>query len=138
MKQSLLCIILFGLTTIVKAQVDSNRIIGQWHNEKNTLVAEFYKNGETYAAKIVSIDSPDGEKALDINNPDPEKRNRHLKGIELISGLEYASGSWKNGKIYVPKKGVYLSCKITIKNDEMQVTVSKGLLSETKIWIRKK
>jgi len=137
MKQLLLFLFLIGFIATGKAQSGGDRILGLWQNEQKNLTVEFYKNGETYSAKIVTIISPNGEMLLDKNNPEKKKRNQPLVGTDLISGLEYSSDVWKNGKIYAPKRGIYLNCKITVQDNELHITASKGILSETKIWTRK-
>ncbi len=137
MKQLLLTIFLIGFITTGNAQSDGDQIQGLWQNEQKNLTVEFYKNGETYSAKIVNIISPNGETVLDKNNPDKKKRNQPLVGTDFISGLQYSSQEWKNGKIYAPKRGIYLNCKITVQDNKLYVTASKGILSETKIWTRK-
>lgn len=137
MKQLFLFFLLFGFITAGNAHPAGDQILGLWQNEQRNLTVEFYKNGETYSAKIVNINSPNGEMVLDKNNPDKKKQNQPLVGTDLMSGLEYSSDSWKNGKVYAPKRGIYLNCKITVQNDELHITASKGILSETKIWTRK-
>lgn len=137
MKQLLLFFFLIGFIATGKAQSGGDQILGLWQNEQKNLTVEFYKNDETYFSKIVNIIAPDGETVLDKNNPDKKKRNQPLVGTDLITGLEYSSDGWKNGKIYAPKRGIYLNCKITVQDNELHITASKGIVSETKIWTRK-
>jgi uncharacterized protein (DUF2147 family) len=136
MKQFLLFIFLVGFIATGKTQPAGDQILGQWQNEQKNLTVEFYKNGETYSAKIVNIISPNGETVLDKNNPDRKKRNQPLAGTDLISGLEYSAGSWENGKLYLPKRGMYANCSLSIVNGQLHIAASKGMFSETKIWSR--
>jgi uncharacterized protein (DUF2147 family) len=62
-----------------------------------------------------------------------------IMGLEILSNLEYDDGQWVNGKIYSPRNGKTVNCKIKISenNQELYLTASKGwLFSKTVVWTR--
>ena len=138
MKQILLYLCIAGFVTTGFAQTASDQILGRWQNEQKTMVIEFFPNGEKFDARIVSInpEKQDAKTMTDKNNPDPAKRNQPLVGTVIISGLEFSSDNWRNGTLYAPKRGIYLGCEISVKNDKLYITAKKGMFSETKIWTR--
>ncbi len=78
-----------------------------------------------------------GNPRLDKNNPDPDKRNQKILGLTIITGLKYSKNKWSGGSIYGPNRGQYANCSLILKSSgELQITVTKGVFSETKIWTK--
>lgn len=139
---SVLSVILVGYSFVSCNQAGSGALKGIWmDDEKNTKI-EFFKDGDTYSGKIVWLSiptDPEGNPRLDVNNPDPEKQKQPILGMILIRGLEYSDGSWENGKIYAPRRGIYANCKVKIVSDDrLELTVYKAMFSQTKVWTREK
>jgi uncharacterized protein (DUF2147 family) len=127
------------VSTAIKAQTPADKIVGVWLNEDKTTKIEIFKTGNTYSGKIVWLAQPNdakGNPRLDKNNPDPDKRNQKILGLTIISELKYSNNKWSGGTFYGPKRGQYANCSINLKSGQLLITVSKGILSETKVWTK--
>jgi uncharacterized protein (DUF2147 family) len=140
MKFLTITILLIACQIIAQAQESPDNIIGVWLNEDNTNKIEIYNVDDTYSGKIVWIAQLENNPGLDPkdkNNPDPEKRNQSILGMDIITGLKYSNGKWKEGTIYTPKKGIYADCEVILPSeDQLILTVSKGFFSKTQKWKR--
>jgi uncharacterized protein (DUF2147 family) len=132
--------LMFACQFNIQAQKSSDKIVGIWLNDDKTNKIEIYKVDDTYSAKIVWIEQLEnnpGHDPKDKNNPDPEKRNQSILGMDIITGLKYSDGKWIKGTIYTPQKGIYADCEVELHSDkQLNLVVSKGIFSKTKIWIR--
>lgn len=140
MKRYLFLLLVVFAGTALKAQNPADKIIGVWLNDDKTTKIEFSKTGNTYSGKIVWLAQPNddnGNPRLDKNNPDPDKRNQKVLGLTIITGLKYSNNKWSGGTMYGPKRGQYANCTFILKSaGQLQITVSKGILSETKTWTK--
>ena len=139
MKRLLFLILVVFAGMAVKGQTPADKIVGVWLNDDKTTKIEFSKTGKTYSGKIVWLAQPNdanGSPRLDKNNPDPDKRNQKILGLTIITGLKYSNNKW-SGTMYGPKRGQYANCAFILKSEgQLQITVSKGFLSETKTWTK--
>jgi uncharacterized protein (DUF2147 family) len=140
MKHLVVFLWMLGFLNNIHAQESSDKIVGIWINEEKTNKIEIYNTNDSYAGKIVWISTMDnnpGAKPKDKNNPQPELRNRDLLGIDIITGLKYASGKWINGTLYTPKKGMYADCKVELlTNGQLKVNGSKSGFTKSQLWNR--
>lgn len=139
MKRFILSIILVVGALAGWAQNEGDKVLGCWVNEQRTSKIEFVREGNCYVSKRVwmaEANDASGKPKTDRNNPDAGKRNQPLIGSTLISGLVYDNGKWTGGKLYLPKRGMYANCSLTIVNGQLHISATKGMFSETKIWSR--
>ena len=139
MKQIILSLILVVGALAGRAQNKGDEVLGRWVNEQKTSKIEFVREGDCYVGKLVwmaEANDASGKPKTDCNNPDAGKRNQPLVGSTLISGLSYANEKWTGGKLYLPKRGMYANCSLSIVNGQLHISASKGMFSETKIWSR--
>lgn len=139
MKRYFFLMLVVLVSTAIKAQIPADKIVGVWLNEDKTTKIEIFKTGNTYSGKIVWLAQPDdanGKPRLDKNNPDPDKKNQKILGLTIISELKYSNNKWTGGTFYGPKRGQYANCSVKLKSGQLLITVSKGFLSETKIWTK--
>lgn len=138
---SVLSLLIIGYSLATCKGAGGDELKGVWMDEEKNTKIEFFKDGDTCSGKIVWLANPTDSKGnprLDINNPDPGKRDQPIIGLTIIQGLEYSGGSWE-GKIYAPLRGRYANCKIqTVSEDQLQLTVSVAMFSQTKTWTRAK
>ncbi len=141
MKHIVILFLTHGFLNTIQAQQSSDKIVGIWFNEDRTNKIEIYKTGNTFSGKIVwfeKIESNPNLHPKDKNNPNPELRNRHILGMDIITGLEYSGGKWINGTIYTPKRGIYADCEVELlSNGGLKIIVSKSGFTKTQIWTRK-
>ncbi|GET29206.1 DUF2147 domain-containing protein [Prolixibacter sp. SD074] len=140
MKQFILSVFVLGFAFTTQANEPRDQLAGIWTNYLQNIRIEFYQTSNSYSAKIVWLSAPDdpqGHPKRDRNNPDPEKRGRPILGLNLITGLTGAGDEWNGGTIYAPKRGVYADCSVKVISDnELKLTVKRGLFTDTKIWTR--
>jgi len=140
MRLPLSILLFFFAIGIANAQNPSDALLGVWLNNEGSAKIEFYKTGNSYSGKIVWLaqpNGPDGKPFIDKKNPDPAKRKQKVLGMTILSGLKFSNDKFSEGTIYAPKHGQYANCSLRLRNSrELKVTVTKGLLSETKIWIK--
>ena len=114
---------LFAPSLLVAKEVDE--ILGYWLTSQSIVLVE--KCNDELCATIEHIfveEGVDPESILDTNNRDKSQRERTIKGINLISGFKYASGSkeYKGGKIYDPGRGrVFKSNIYLLDNKNLKV-----------------
>lgn len=119
----LITAICWGNNTTAHAQTSSkaDTILGKWTNEDKTRTIEFTKNGISYEAVIK--DAPD----------------KNLIGTKQITGLQFDGKGYKNGKVYLPKKGKTFPCTVSLKNDgTLELSAKAGFMSKSQIWTRVK
>jgi uncharacterized protein (DUF2147 family) len=141
MKKTILILTLLLSGFAIHSQSESDRIHGVWLNHLENVKVEILQRDGKFFGKIVWIDIPedvDINFPTDKNNPDPKLRSRKIMGLEMMTDLKYANGIWEDGKLYSPKKGQTVDCKLEISDDNqtMYVTASKGWFSKTLEWTR--
>ena len=121
----------------------ANRIVGQWLIEEDgeaMEVIEIYPCGEEFCGKIVWTANSEGSEqaARDVNNPEEELRDRPLLGLEVLTGYSYqGDGSWREGELYVHRKGKTLSPKFTlVSQDTLKAQVKFLFISKSFDWVR--
>lgn len=131
-------VLLMLLIQYTCAQHAKDAITGIWINEEQTAKIEIFNDENSFSGKLIWIDNErdeNGQYYKDIKNPNPEKRDQTIKGMVIISGLNYNGKYWENGEIYSPKMGETANCKILIISPtEMELTVAKGFIKKTKTW----
>jgi uncharacterized protein (DUF2147 family) len=141
MKHIFLIFSTFGFLINLQAQELEDKIVGVWFNEDKTSKIEIYKAGETYSGKIVwlaEMEKNPGQKPKDKNNPNPKMRDREILGLNMLSNLKYSGGTWNNGLIYSPKRGIYANCKVELlSQSKLKIIVTKSGFTNTQIWTRK-
>ncbi len=140
MKTMTVIVLMLGFLSNIYAQDPSAKIVGVWYDEEKASKIEIYKVGDSYSGKIVWMKemeiNPDFH-PKDKNNPKPELRSRNILGMDIITGLKYASGKWVNGTIYTPKRGIYAKCQVSLSsNGQLKVKGSKSGFTKTQTWTR--
>ena len=137
----LLIAILFTGIAAVRAQT-TDPIERTWLNEEQTAKVQVYKgNDGKYYGKIIWLKIPtiDGKPKVDMHNPREARRNDPLIGLIILKGFkkEGAEG-YGDGTVYDPKNGKTYSCKITRKNDKLEVRgyVGFSMLGRTTVWTK--
>ncbi len=120
---------------------NADAIVGKWMNKDKEAHIQISKKGSQYFGKLVWLKNPkdEGGKAkTDVNNPKTELRNRPLQGLEILKNFVYNDGVWEDGTIYDPKSGKTYSCKLTLKDNKLNVRgyIGVSLLGRTDVWTR--
>jgi hypothetical protein len=123
---------------------DPDKIIGTWRSAAQDSEMEIYKIGTIYYGKMLAgwgndMYEADGRTpAKDSKNPDAQLRNRPLLNLEFITDVNYKDGAYKNGKLYMAKDGIMLTCDMKFEGEKLTMNMYRGsqLFMPTKIWSR--
>ncbi|WP_187328706.1 DUF2147 domain-containing protein [Echinicola rosea] len=107
------------------AFAQADKIVGEWLTTDQKAKVKITKEKEGYMGKIVWLKSmQDGNAApLDTENKDPAQRDRPILGINIIEGLQYDDGEWREGELYDPESGKTYSCLARLKEDDDQLEI---------------
>jgi uncharacterized protein (DUF2147 family) len=101
-----------------------NEIVDQWYNEEKSSIITVSKNSNgTYSGKITWLEdntNADGSSPRrDEFNPEASRQNRLLKGLTILTDLEYnrEDQQWQNGLIYDPENGKTYECYCELNED---------------------
>lgn len=93
---------------------DANSVIGSWRTPSKHGVVEIERCGGSICGKLVSSDNIQKNPDLkDINNKDTSKRDRKLKGLQMLGGFKQDGGEWSGGTIYNPEDGGTYKATVT-------------------------
>ncbi len=132
---------LIMLLTAVALFAQTDPVVGKWENPSGEGRVEIYKKGDKFFGKLYWLKSPNnesGQPKKDIKNPDEALQDRHIQGLEILTGFKKDGNSYVDGKIYDPKTGKTYSCKMTLKGDKLDIRgyVGVSLLGRTETWKR--
>ena len=120
---------------------DRSAVEGRWLTQEGDGWIRIALVGDSLEGSIAG--EPPGspsERELDDRNPDPALRNRPLKGLNILTGFEYAGeGHWKNGTVYDPNNGKTYKCSITLIDDntlKLRGYIGISLLGRSETWTR--
>jgi uncharacterized protein (DUF2147 family) len=127
-----------------KTNAAPDDVIGVWISDAQDSRMEILKSGNTYTGKLLAgwgneMYEDDGETLRkDSRNSDPKLRSRPLLNMEFISGLVFADGGYKDGKLYVPQMGRTVRCKMWFDGNTLHLRMYAGvpLFGITKRWSR--
>ncbi len=119
------------------------RFMGKWETPDKDIIQIYHKNGKIYG-KIIRLGEPFDEKGKpwkDELNPNKSLRNRPVKGIDILEGLQcnIKGNELIKGKVYLPEEGEKLSCSLKMLSpNQLEVKVTVGIFSDTEKWIKLK
>ncbi len=125
------------------ASAQSQEIVGQWQtyddetNENKALI-EIYAEGERYYAKIVES-YVKGSSGI-CEKCEGDKKNKPIKGLVIIEGLEKDDDEYNGGTILDPENGKTYKCYIELEEaNKLKVRgyIGFSLLGRTQYWRRK-
>lgn len=118
-------------------------IFGKWKtydeetgNEKS-IVEIYEKNGKAYG-KILQLLEKGKENSL-CENCTGAKKDKPIKGMEIIDGLSKDDDEWNDGKILDPKTGKEYKCYISLEDpNKLKVRgyIGFSLIGRTQYWTR--
>ena len=131
----LLCI----FSIVLQGQTD---ITGQWKaiddvDGQPSSYIDIYMVGDKLHGKITEI--LNGPADAICEKCDGEKKNKPIKGLEIIWDMSPSGKDWKGGRIMDPKNGKTYKCRLRLVDDVLEVRGYIGLpaLGRTQKWYRK-
>lgn len=118
---------------------DAGALAGSWRTPAKHGVVEIERCGGSICGKLVSSENILKNPELkDINNKDASKRDRRLKGLQILGGFKQDGNAWSGGTIYNPEDGG--TYKATITPAGADTLKLKGCivwpLCKTQTWTR--
>ncbi|GGK50817.1 MULTISPECIES: DUF2147 domain-containing protein [Flavobacteriaceae] len=130
------CLFFIGILS-----VQSQSIFGKWKtiddetgNEKS-IVEIYQKDGKAYAKIVELLEKGKEDKVCEECKG--AKKNKPIKGMEIINGLSKDGDEWNDAKILDPKTGKEYKCYITLDGtNKLKVRgyVGFALLGRTQFW----
>ncbi|HUD28917.1 MAG TPA: DUF2147 domain-containing protein [Novosphingobium sp.] len=141
MKPLALALVAAGVSVFTPAfaAADADSVVGTWRTPAKNGSVEIARCGGSICGKLLSSEhlrtNPD---LRDVNNKDTAKRDRRLKGLQILGGFTLDKGTWTGGTIYNPEDGG--TYKATITPAGADTLKLKGCivwpLCKTQTWTR--
>jgi uncharacterized protein (DUF2147 family) len=118
---------------------EPDAVLGTWRTPSKHGVVQIERCGASICGRLVESDNIRKNPDLrDVNNKDESKRDRRLKGLQILGGFERGEDKWTGGTIYNPEDGG--TYKATITPQGTQTLKLKGCivwpLCKTQTWTR--
>jgi uncharacterized protein (DUF2147 family) len=117
-------------------------VTGLWLSADKRGIIRIYEQDGLFYGRLVWLKEPEddqGNAILDSENPDPEKRDQPILGLQMVLGLEYSDGEWRNGEIYDPESGNTYSARLRLNgSDRMDLRgyIRLPMFGRTESWTR--
>lgn len=123
--------------------VDPEEITGLWTSNLGKGRVEIKREGDIYRGQLVWLKTPnypDGSPKMDKHNSDKLKQSQPLIGLYVLNNMVFLKDHWDNGTIYDPESGRTYTCRITIKEDKLEMRGYIGIsqIGRTQTWTRLK
>ena len=138
-KQTVLTFLFVVFSCIISAQ----SVIGKWKtiddetgNERS--IVEIYDVNGKIHAKIIQLLEKGKENKL-CTQCKGDKKNKPIKGMVIINGLEKDGDEWNNGRILDPNTGKTYKCYITFDNNntlKVRGYIGFAMIGRTQYWHR--
>lgn len=93
-----------GALPAMAAGADS--VVGTWRTPSRHGVVQIAPCGASLCGTLLDSDNIRKNPELrDINNKDEAKRDRRLKGLQILTGFTRDDGKWTGGAVYNPEDG---------------------------------
>ena len=118
---------------------DAGSLVGSWQTPAKHGVVQIERCGASICGKLAnSANIQKNPDLKDVNNKDAAKRDRRLKGLQILGGFKHEKGQWTGGTIYNPEDGG--TYKATITPAGADTLKLKGCivwpLCKTQTWTR--
>lgn len=125
--------------------IDAQTIFGKWKtvddvsSEVKSIVEIYENNGKAYA-RIVQVLEKGKENAMCTKCPG-DRKNKPLKGLQIIDGLIKKGAEWSNSRILDPKTGKEYKCVLSLESENklrVRGYIGFSLMGRTQYWYRLK
>lgn len=136
-------LLIIGFALTIGFNSYGQTIFGKWKTydedtgKEKSIVEIYEQNGKAYA-KILELLEEGKENSL-CENCSGAKKDKPIKGMEIIDGLSKDDDEWNDAKILDPKTGKEYKCYIILEeNDKLKVRgyIGFSLVGRTQYWTR--
>lgn len=140
----LLTLPMLALSSLAFAQTSP---VGAWttiddKTQKPKSVVEIYEARDgTLAGRVNEVLQSDSGPNPLCDKCSGDRKDKPVKGMDILWGVKKKGGSWEGGKILDPATGKIYSVKMTLidggKRMDVRGFMGFSLLGKTQIWIRR-
>ena len=133
---------LSSILFLTLAWAEKTDIEGRWLTQEGNGWITIQIVGDSLEGSVAGSPNPEqsDEREFDDRNPNPVLRNRRLKGLTIITGLEYdGDGHWAGGTVYDPNSGKTYKCTVTqLDANTLKIRgfIGISLFGRSETWIR--
>ncbi|WP_029002440.1 DUF2147 domain-containing protein [Azorhizobium doebereinerae] len=114
-------------------------VTGLWATQTRGGQVEITKCGASVCGRIVTSEGIKADPGLkDTKNSDASKRDRVLKGLQILGGFSGGPSEWTGGQIYNAEDGKTYNASLTLEGDD-KLKVRGCIfvpLCQTQTWTR--
>lgn len=143
---ALMSMIFIPVLQIQAQEYKADDVLGKWNTiddetGRKKSIVELYKEGDKLYGKVVKLfrlPDEDPDPVCDKCDEDDPRYNKKVLGMVILEGLEWDGEEWDDGTIMDPKNGKVYSCKLWLKDGELQVRgyIGFSLIGRSQTWIR--
>ncbi len=117
-------------------------IFGSWKTiDDNTgkpksIVRLFKKDNKLYGEVIKLFNKLDEDQDPLCDKCTDHRKDKKVIGMQIISGLRFEDGKWKDGKILDPETGTTYECEIWRDKEKLNVRGYVFLFFRTQTWVK--
>ncbi len=137
----ILLTILFSLS-LSNVCIADDSILGTWKTiDDNTgkpksIVRLFKKGNKLYGEIIRLFKKSDKDQDPLCDKCTDHRKNKKLIGMQIINGLSFEDGKWKEGEILDPETGTTYECEIWRNKEKLNVRGYVFLFFRTQTWVK--
>jgi len=114
MKPLALALVAAACCSVPALAANADSVLGTWRTPSKNGVVEIARCGGSICGRLMSSDHIKTNPELkDVNNKDTSKRDRKLKGLQIVGGFKLDGDAWTGGSIYNPEDGGAYKATIT-------------------------
>lgn len=142
LKSVFLCSLFFMISTVSKASLGPDDVVGTWLNATGKGHIQIFKQGNAYYGKLVWLKEPNdeaGKPKTDKNNPDDQLKTKPILGLQILKGFQFDKDEWNGGKIYDPQNGKEYKCYLKMKDANTLLVrgyIGIAMVGRTETWTR--
>ncbi len=131
-------VLFFGMLAYAQSPIGTWKTIDDKTGKEKSHVKIYETKSGKLQGDVVKILTPGKENAK-CTECDGDNKNKPIKGMTIIWGLEKDGNEWSSGHIIDPNSGKQYKCSMKLKNNntlEVRGYLGVSLLGRTQTWTR--
>jgi len=128
-----------GLSNI---SIADDSVIGTWKTiddntgDPKSIVRLFKQDNKLYGEVIRLFRNPDEDQDPLCEKCTDHRKDKNILGMQVIDGLTYKNGKWRDGEILDPESGTKYKCEIWRNKENLSVRGYVFLFFRTQTWVK--
>lgn len=136
-------LLIIGIALTLGVNSYGQTIFGKWKTydeetgKEKSIVKIYEENGKAYATILQVLEK--GKEDNVCENCEGDKKNKPIKGMQIIDGLKKDDDEWNGGTILDPKNGKEYKCLIVLEEQnklKVRGYIGFSLMGRTQYWTR--